>query len=169
MKAAFIVVVAWLLITLETSALHALPATPLFVVPFALYLGFTREVVRAALLAGFLGYLEDLLGGGPRGLYIFVAMFLSMLGSVLSTRLFLRGAIFATVLTAFGSLIAQGVTLGLLAGFYRNFQRTDLLVADFFPVLLATALAGAPVFWLAEKIDGIGQKVQEEETTILRR
>ena len=84
-------------------------------------------------------------------------------------RLLHFGAIFATVLTAIGSLIAQALTIGLLVAFYRSFERSELLVADLFPVLLATALCAGPLFWLFEKIDGIGPRVQEEETTILRQ
>jgi len=167
-KAALILVVGWLLLTLETSALYALPAAPSFLIPLAIYLGFSREVVRAALLAGALGYLADLLGGGPRGLNMFLAMGLSMLGSVLSTRLFLRGAIFATVLTALGSLLAQSLTIGLLVAFYRGFERSELLVSELFPVLVATTLVAGPVFLLLEKIDAIGVKVKEESTILGR-
>lgn len=169
MRTTLIVIVGWALLTVQTSALYALPTTPAFLVPFALYLGFTREALQGAMLAGLLGYFSDLLGGGPRGLHIFVGMILSMLASLLSTRLFLQGPIFAMVLGGLGSLLGQSLTVGLLSAFYRGFERSDLLLADLFPVALATALFAAPIFWLAERIDRIGRRPQHEEETTLRR
>lgn len=168
MRTALIVLCGWALLTVQTSALYAFPATPDFLVPIAIYLGFTREALRGALLAGLLGYFADLLGGGPRGLHIFVAMVLSLLASLLSMRLFLQGPIFATVLTALGSVIGQSLTVGLLAAFYRGFERSDLLLAELFPVMLATGIFAAPLFWLTEHIDRLGRKPQQEEDATLR-
>jgi rod shape-determining protein MreD len=162
-RTAFLILAGWFLLTLQTSALHVWPGVPDFLVPFALYFGFTREVLRGAIFAGALGYLADLLGGGPRGLNIFVAMVLSMLGSVLSTRLFLRGPIFATVLTAFGSFLAQLTTVGLLTAFYRDIHRTDLLWSDVLPVSIATTLCGALVFAMCTRIDAIHRKLPDRD------
>lgn len=162
MRAAALVAVGWLLLTLQTSALWILPGVPDFVVPIAFYLGYTRSALRGALLAGALGYLADLLGGGPRGLQILLAMLVSFLGSGASTRFVVRAPLVVSVVTLLASLISQLVALGLLAAFYRDFRHSELLVGTLLPVSIATGVVAAPVHWLCAWIDRIGKKELRE-------
>lgn len=159
MRAAALLILGWLLIGMQSSTLHALPGMPDFLVPLSLYLGFSREVLRAAVLAGVLGYFADVLGGQPAGLHVVTAMLLSMAASLLSTRLFLRGVVFASVLTALGSALSQAVAIALLAAFYRGFEGSELLYGRFLPELLATTLVGGLVFGACARIDALGRKV----------
>ena len=159
MRAAALVVLGWLLIGVQSSALHALPGVPDFLVPLAVYLGFTREALRAAALAGLLGYFADVLGGHPRGLHMVTAMFLSLVASLFSVRLYLRGILFSAFLTALGSVLSQLITIGLLVAFYPGFSGTDLLYAELLPALAATTLVGAPLFAACSLVDALGKKV----------
>jgi rod shape-determining protein MreD len=168
MRAFFIVLLGWMLITLQTSVLWSLPGVPAFFIPIALYLGYSREVLRGAILAGLLGYLADVLGGGPRGLHAFFAILLSFLGSAASTRFVLRGAIVAGVVTLFATALAMLLELGLLSAFYRGFRQADLVLGDVLPTTIATALVAPAVFFLCEWIDRVGRKMREETGIPLR-
>jgi hypothetical protein len=163
MRGALILVTGWLLLTLQTSALWALPGVPSFLVPIAIYLGYTREALRAALLAGALGYLADLLGGAPRGQHIFLAMVLSLLSSAASTRFVLRGPVVVTVAAFVGALLMQVLSLAMLSAFLRGLTETQLLVGDVLPVAIATAVFAAPTDWLCTRIDALGRRMQRED------
>lgn len=162
MRAALILVSGWILLTLQTSALWVLPAVPDLAVPLAFYLGATREPIRGALLAGALGYIADLLGGGPRGLHILLSMVISLLASGLATRLIVRGVLFVSALSFVAAVLSQLLALGLLAAFQRGFEAYGLLLGDVLPVATATGLFAYPVHALCARIDGLGRKAREE-------
>jgi rod shape-determining protein MreD len=163
MRSGGIFALGWLLLAIQSAVLWSLPGVPDFLVPLALYLGATRKPLRAALLAGAMGYLADLLGGGPRGLQIMIGMVVSYVASALSVRFVVRGPIFLSLLAFFSSILAQLVALGMLSAFYRGFHYHELLLGDLLPVALATALATPLVVWLCAWLDRLGRKARTEE------
>ena len=167
MRTGAIFVLGWLLLAIQSAALWSLPGIPDLLVPLALYLGATRKPLRAAILAGALGYLADLLGGGPRGLYIMLGMMVSYLASALSVRFVVHGTLFLTVLAFFASLLAQLAALGMLSAFYRGFRHHELLLGDLLPVALATALFTPLVVWLCAWLDRLGRKSRPEERLLV--
>jgi rod shape-determining protein MreD len=163
MRSAGIFLLGWFLLTVQSAALWSLPGVPDLLVPLALYLGGTRRSLGAAVLAGSLGYLADLLGGGPRGLQSMTAMLVSFLASALSVRFVVRGPIVLSVLALLSSLLSQLVALGMLSTFYRGFRQHELLLGELLPVSLATALFTPLVVGLCALVDRLGRKPRPED------
>jgi rod shape-determining protein MreD len=127
-------------------------ALPLAVV---VYLGLHSTNVEGAVASAGVGYVQDLISGGPKGLMMFLAVALFLFSRLAGNALDVRGRFGYAVLTALGAFLYGAAALGV----------TSLVsaaeVAPTLPLLrrvgveaLLTAAASPLVWQLLRRIDG---------------
>ena len=128
---------------------------PSLLVPLLVFLGVTESnLALGACVAFLLGYVLDVVGGAPIGLYAFTSVATVALARVTGLRIVTQGgfarALLAGAFAAFGSVIA----LVLLAIFGRPYVPREMLHLVV-PHAIATAVVSPLVFRLAAKTQAL--------------
>lgn len=128
-------------------------ATPNLVLPVVIFLGVHESnMVRGALLAFGIGYLSDVMGGAPIGLFTFVSVTLWWLSRVLGVRLTAQTVLTRSSLAFAFSLLEGALVLVLLAVFGADNRRPMELAWVVFPRALVTAVFAPFVFRIAQRL-----------------
>jgi rod shape-determining protein MreD len=133
------------------TVLHG--ATPSLVLPLVLYLGIVEpSMTRGASLAFGLGWVLDLLGGGPAFLFRFTLVAVWGLCRTLSSRVSVQSLASRIPLAFAGSLLESAIILTLLAIFGADSQRPIDLGSQVLPHAISTALFSPLGFSLAHRM-----------------
>jgi rod shape-determining protein MreD len=126
---------------------------PNLVLPLIVFLGVHEpSMPRGAFLAFGLGYLVDVLGAAPIGLFTFVFVALWWLARVAGVRLTAQTWI-PRMSLAFGFALIEGaMVLVLLAIFGSDTRRPVEILSFVLPRAAATAIAAPLVFRLAQRL-----------------
>lgn len=173
MRAATIVLVAYVILLVVGALWHAIPllpaARPEIAAITAVYLGLTarRSLAAAVGASVVVGYLADLLSGAPVGLHALVAGVTCILGHLVQRRIVVRGL---RVTIAFSLLV--GITASLLVAIVRwaTAQATGSSMHELLGVLtpgLPTAVLGPFVLRLYRRIDAAFARTHRERDAAL--
>jgi rod shape-determining protein MreD len=133
------------------TALHG--ATPSLVLPLVLYLGIVESsMARGAFLAFGLGWVLDILGGGPAFLFRFTLVAVWGFCRTLSSRVSVQSLTSRIPLAFAGSLLESAIILTLLAIFGSDSQRPIDLGSQVLPHAISTALFSPLGFSLAHRM-----------------
>ncbi len=174
MRTATCVLVAYVILLLVGAVWQSLPwiapeMRPEIAAIVAAYLGLTaRHSLAAAVGASIVvGYLADLLGGGPVGLYALVDGLVCILGYVVQRRLLVRGwgvtigfSLLAGLVSAILVQILRGLSADPMAPLGTELLR--MLGAG-----IATAVVGPPVLRLFRRIDAAFARTHRERDAAL--
>jgi hypothetical protein len=170
MRAAAHVLAAFLLIVLTGALWRVVPAdvvAPQVGLLVALYLGASvrGQVWEATAAALAVGYLHDIVDGGPRGLFAFVLGAVCLLARVATARLLVRGTVFIMVFTWSGAAVAVVLTWVLRAALGGAVRVVDELPAALGSTVV-TALAAPLVFRIGRVIDARFARTQREREAL---
>jgi rod shape-determining protein MreD len=137
----------------SSHALHLTNWTPQFALPLIVFMGVHEySVARGAGTVFALGYLTDLIGIAPVGLFTFTYVAMFLLARAAGVRLAAQTTMMQ-VLLAIGFALLHGVTiLVLLAIFGRDPYVPRALSPLLVPHVLATAAAAPIVFRIAQRL-----------------
>jgi cell shape-determining protein MreD len=134
--------------------------------PLVVYLGLHSRNVEGAVASAGVGYVQDLMSGGPKGLMTFLAVALFLFSRLAGNALDVRGRFGYAVLTLVGTFLYGAAVLGLTS------LLTPAEVAPTLPLLrrvgleaLLTSLASPVVWQLLRRVDG---PMVREEPGLLR-
>jgi rod shape-determining protein MreD len=128
-------------------------ATPNLVLPLVLYLGIVEtSMARGASLAFCLGWVLDILGGGPAFLFRFTLVAVWGLTRTVSSRVSVQSLTSRIPLAFAGSVLESAIILTLLAIFGADSQRPIDLSSQVLPHAISTALLSPLGFSLAHRI-----------------
>lgn len=150
-------VVSWVL---ELVHLHqgevTLPGfVPSLVLPLLLFMGVQEySLARGAGVAFALGYVSDVLGATPVGLYTFTFVLLFVLARSLGVRLAAQATWMQVLLVIGFSLTQSFIVLVLLAIFGRDTWVPKAIYPLSLPHAFATALVSPLIFRLARRLHG---------------
>jgi len=133
--------------------LHLTNWTPQLALPLIVFMGVHEySVLRGALIVSALGYLTDLIGIAPVGLYAFTYLAMFLLARAAGVRLAAQTAMMQGVL-GLGFALLHGITiLILMAIFGRDPYVPRALYPFLLPHVLATAGVAPIVFRVAQKL-----------------
>lgn len=133
--------------------LHATNWTPQLVLPLIVFMGVHEySLARGAAAVFALGYLTDLIGIAPVGLYTFTYVALFLLARAAGVRLVAQTTLLQLLL-ALGFALLHAVTiLVLLTIFGRDLWVPRTLLRLLIPHVLATAAVAPLVFGLAQRL-----------------
>lgn len=169
MKPLLYIGLALALAAFQAAALHWLGggAFPLALpLPLVVYLGLHSRNVEGAVASAGVGYVQDLMCGGPKGLMTFLAVALFLFSRLAGNALDVRGRFGYAVLTLAGTFLFGAAVLG-----FTNLV-TPAEVAPTLPLLrrvgleaLLTTLASPLVWQLLRRVDGT---LVREEPALVR-
>ena len=175
MRTATIVLVAYAACVIVGAIWRLLPANVLRdAVPdlcalSAAYLGLTarRDVAPSVGGAVVLGYLVDLISGGPPGLCAIVAGMTTVIARTVQQRILVRGAAMTIGFSAFVALIASIIAwvMRVLYGISRAGFGTELQHMAL--VTIATALVGPLVWRIFRRVDAAFARTHRERDAAL--
>jgi len=172
-RTATIVLVAYLLCAAIASFWRLLPriddAIPDLGALTAAYLGLTarRQVSPAVGGAIVLGYLIDLISGGPPGLVALVLALTTLVARAVQQRILVRGAVISIAFSAFVALVA-GVLALLVRVLYRVPSAAfPVELAHVALVTIATAILGPLVWRTFRRIDAAFARTHRERDAAL--
>jgi rod shape-determining protein MreD len=129
--------------------------SPSLVLPLILFMGVHEySLVRGASVAFLLGYLSDLVGIAPVGLYTFTYVALFLLARAAGVRLAAQTVMMQFALALAFTLVHSVMILVLLAIFGRDAYVPRALYTAVLPHALATGAVAPLVFRLAERLHG---------------
>ncbi len=168
MKQVLHVLLALLLSSLQAALLHQLGAgfslAP--VLPCVVYLGLRSGIVDGAVGAAAVGYVLDILAGGPKGLMTFLSVLLFLFSRLVGASLDIRGRLGFALLSGTGTFLF-GLGAWLLTRYVSTAAAAPgarLLWRMLVEAILTAALAPL-VGWLMQRIDRL---VEREEPGLLR-
>jgi rod shape-determining protein MreD len=175
MRTATIVLVAYVACVILAAVWRLMPAQivrdaiPDLAALSAAYLGLTarRDVAPSVGGAVVLGYLVDLISGGPPGLFAVVAGLTTMIARTVQQRILVRGAAMTIGFSAFVALIA-GVLAWIVRALYgipRASFATELQHLAL--VTIATALIGPLVWRIFRRVDAAFARTHRERDAAL--
>ncbi len=133
--------------------LHVPGLSPSLVLPLILFMGVHEySLARGAAVAFFLGYMSDLVGIAPVGLYTFTYVALFLLARAAGVRLAAQTVMMQVVLARAFTLVHSVMILVLLAIFGRDAYVPRALYPMTLPHVLATAAVAPLVFRLAQRL-----------------
>jgi rod shape-determining protein MreD len=133
---------------------HVPGLSPSLVLPLILYMGVHEySIVKCAGVAFLLGYVSDLVGIAPVGLYTFTYVGLFLLARAAGVRLAAQTAMMQLGLTFAFALVHSVMILVLLAIFGKDAYVPRALYPMVLPHALATAAVAPLVFRLAQALD----------------
>ena len=137
----------------DTNAIHLTNFTPQLALPLIVFMGVHEySVVRGAGIVFALGYLTDLIGIAPVGLYTFTYVAMFLLARAAGVRLAAQTTLMQVVL-AIGFTLLHAITiLVLLAIFGRDPYVPRALYRMLVQHVLATAAVAPIVFRIAQRI-----------------
>lgn len=134
---------------------HMPGLVPALVLPLILFMGVHEySLARGAGISFVLGYVTDLWGIAPVGLYAFTYVALFTLARVASLRLAAQTRWMQFLLTLAFTFVQSGIVLVLLALFGKDTWVPRSVFAMAVPHAIVTALTGPLVFRVAERIHG---------------
>jgi rod shape-determining protein MreD len=132
---------------------HVPGLSPSLVLPLILFMGVHEySLVRGAAVAFFLGYVSDLVGIAPVGLYTFTYVALFLLARAAGVRLAAQTVMMQVALALAFTLVHSVMILVLLAIFGRDAYVPRALYPMTLPHVLATAAIAPLVFRLAQRL-----------------
>lgn len=130
--------------------------TPSLVLPFVIFLGVHEiQMARGALLAFGLGYLTDLLGSAPIGLFAFTYVAIWWLARVAAVRLTAQTIFTQMFLALLFAFVEGAVVLMMLAIFGVDPQRPVEISSVVIPHAVSTAVCSPPIFKLAQRLQQV--------------
>lgn len=136
-----------------TGWLHVPGLTPSLVLPLILFMGVHEyPLPRGGSVAFVLGYVTDLVGIAPIGLYTFTYVALFLLARVAGVRLAAQTPVMQGVLAIAFALVQSFMILVLLAIFGRDPYVPRALYPLAWPHVLATGAVAPLIFRLAQRI-----------------
>lgn len=175
MRTATLVIVAYLLCVFVASVWRLAPAgflrdaVPDLGALTAAYLGLTARRGVAPAVGGsiVLGYLVDLISGGPPGLMALVLGLTGLVARAVQQRILVRGAAMTIGFSAFVALVAGVLALivRILYGVPRAAFTTDLKHIAL--VTISTALIGPLVWRVFRRIDAAFARTHRERDAAL--
>jgi rod shape-determining protein MreD len=157
MRSAVTLVVAYLLLILQSTVLELVPvrmAAPSLGLLVVMHVGLSGKwsVSSAAIVAFATGYLLDLVSGAPQGVHAFVFVLMAVFARALSVRVAVTGIVMAAAASFVASLLAALLIVVVRAqvapeGGYGGLRQAPVEA-------LLTAFAGPFVLGLLRRIDG---------------
>ncbi|HVR03568.1 MAG TPA: rod shape-determining protein MreD [Polyangia bacterium] len=157
MRSAVTLVVAYLLLILQSTVLELVPvrmAAPSLGLLVVMHVGLSGKwsVSSAAIVAFATGYLLDLVSGAPQGVHAFVFVLMAVFARALSVRVAVTGIVMAAAASFVASLLAAFLIVVVRAqvapeGGYGGLRQAPVEA-------LLTAFAGPFVLGLLRRIDG---------------
>jgi rod shape-determining protein MreD len=136
-----------------TGWIHVPGLVPSLVLPLILFMGVHEySIARGAAVAFLLGYVTDLVGGAPVGLFTFTYVGLFLLARAAGVRLAAQTVMLQVVLALAFSLVHSVMVLVLIAIFGKDAYVPRALYPMVIPHVLATAAFAPIVFRLAQRI-----------------
>ena len=134
------------------GSVGALGFRPSLLVPLLVWLGVTdTNLSLAAGIAFLLGYLLDVVGGAPVGLYTFVSVATLSLARLTGLRVVAQGVLVRALLAGAFAALGGVMALVLLAIFGRSPWVPRAYAARLLPHAIATAVFAPLIFKLAER------------------
>ena len=135
------------------SYAHVPGLVPSLVLPLILFMGVHEySLARGAGVAFALGYLTDLIGIAPVGLYTFTFVVMFLLARGAGVRLAAQTTWMQIVLVLAFTLVHSVIVLMLLAVFGRDAYVARVLYPLILPHVLATGAVSPSIFKLAQRI-----------------
>jgi rod shape-determining protein MreD len=132
---------------------HVPGLSPSLVLPLILFMGVHEySLVRGAAVAFFLGYMSDLVGIAPVGLYTFTYVALFLLARAAGVRLAAQTVMMQIALALAFTLVHSVMILVLLAIFGRDAYVPRALYPMVLPHVLATGAVAPLIFRLAQRL-----------------
>ncbi len=162
-------VLALLLVSLQAVLLHHVGGGAFSValaLPCVVYLGLRAGILDGALGAAAVGYVLDIVAGGPKGLMTFLAVLLFLLSRLVGASLDVRGRLGFAVLSGIGTFL-----FGFGAWLLTRYISTPLaapgarVLGRVLVEAVLTGLVSPAVGWLMQQIDRL---VEREEPGLLR-
>ncbi|HEV3032185.1 MAG TPA: rod shape-determining protein MreD [Polyangia bacterium] len=157
MRSAVTLVVAYLLLILQSTVLELVPvrmAAPGLGLLVVMHVGLSGKwsISSAAIVAFATGYLLDLVSGAPQGVHAFVFVLMAIFARSLSVRVAVTGIVMAAAASFVASLLAAVLIVVVRAqvapeGGYGGLRQAPVEA-------LLTAFAGPFVLGLLRRIDG---------------
>jgi rod shape-determining protein MreD len=157
MRSAITLVIAYLLLILQSTVLELAPvrmAAPSLGLLVVLHVGFSAKwsVSSAAVVAFVTGYLLDLVSGAPQGVHALVFVVMSLCARILATRILVSGIVLSAATSFVASLLAAVMIVIVRAqvapeGGFGGLRQAPLEA-------LLTGFAGPFVLGLLRRIDG---------------
>lgn len=139
--------------------------TPALLVPLIVFMGVHEySLVRGASVAFALGYVTDLVGIAPIGLFTFASVALFLLARGAGVRLAAQTAMMQAVLGAAFALAHSVVVLVLLAIFGKDAWVPRSLYKVALPHVFSTALIAPVIFRIAQRIHAATTTSREQVT-----
>ncbi len=133
--------------------IHVPGLSPSLVLPLILFMGVHEySLARGAAVAFLLGYMSDLVGIAPVGLYTFTYVGLFLLARGAGVRLAAQTVMMQVALALAFTLVHSVMILVLLAIFGRDAYVPRALYPAILPHVLATAAVAPFVFHLAQRL-----------------
>lgn len=133
------------------DAMHG--TNPSLVLLFVVYLGIhEHSMARGALMAFALGWIVDIIGGGPAFLFRFSMVGVWWTFRAASSRVSTQSTMMRIPLAFVASLVESTIILTLLAIFGADNQRPLELASIVLPRAIGTAIAAPLVFALAHRL-----------------
>ena len=157
MRSAITLVVAYLLLILQSTVLELAPvrmAAPSLGLLVVMHVGLSSKwsLSSAAIVAFATGYLLDLVSGAPQGVHAFVFILMVIFARALSVRVAVTGIVMAAASSFVASLLCALMIVIVRAqvapeGGYAGLRQAPVEA-------LLTAFFGPPVLGLLRRIDG---------------
>jgi rod shape-determining protein MreD len=136
--------------------IHVSGFSPSLVLPLILFMGVHEySLVRGTAVAFFLGYVSDLVGIAPVGLYTFTYVALFLLARAAGVRLAAQTVMMQVALALAFTLVHSVMILVLLAIFGRDAYVPRALYPMTIPHVLATGAVAPLVFRLAQRLHSV--------------
>jgi rod shape-determining protein MreD len=136
-----------------TGWIHVPGLVPSLVLPLILFMGVHEySIARGAAVAFLLGYVTDLVGGSPVGLFTFTYVALFLLARAAGVRLAAQTVMLQVVLALAFALVHSVMVLVLIAIFGKDAYVPRALYPMVIPHVIATAAVAPLVFRLAQRI-----------------
>jgi rod shape-determining protein MreD len=157
MRSAITLVVAYLLLILQSTVLELAPvrmAAPSLGLLVVMHVGLSGKwsISSASLVAFATGYLLDLVSGAPQGVHAFVFVLMTLFARVLAARVAVTGFVMSAAVSFVASLVAALMIVIVRAQVAPEGGYGGLRQAPIEAVL--TAIAGPFVLGLLRRIDG---------------
>jgi len=157
MRSAITLIVAYLLLILQSTVLELAPvrmAAPSLGLLVVMHVGLSNKwsISSAALVAFATGYLLDLVSGAPQGVHALVFVLMAIFARALSVRVAVTGIVMAAAASFVASLLAALLIVIVRAQVAPEGGYSGLRQAPFEALL--TAFAGPFVLGLLRRIDG---------------
>lgn len=140
---------AWLVL----GPLAAKGYRPSLLVPLLVFLGVTESnLALAAMIAFLLGYVTDVVGGAPIGLYTFASVATVALSRIAGLRVVSQGGLARALLAGAFAALSSVMVLVLLAIFGKSPYVPRAMARLLLPQAIATAIAAPLVFRAAARV-----------------